>query len=65
MKILIDRGADVAVQDETLSSPLHLAAYSGGSTLMMQLLIDHGADVTSQDKSNKTPLHAALCKVIF
>ena len=65
VKLLIDHGADVTAQDETWSTPLHLAAYCGSSTQTMRLLIEHGADVTAQDRNNKTPLHSALSKVNF
>ena len=53
VKLLVDHGADVATQDETLSTPLHLAACRG-STETVRLLIEHSADVTARDR---TPLH--------
>ena len=62
VKLLIKYGADVTVQDETLRTPLHLAAFSG-STETVQLLIEHGADVTAQDRSKKTPLHLSFSDV--
>ena len=62
VKLLVDHGADVATQDETLSTPLHLAACRG-STETVRLLIEHSADVTARDRSNRTPLHLALSKV--
>ena len=62
VKLLIDHGADVTAQDETQSTPLHLAAYHR-STQTVWLLIEHGADVAARDRSNKTPLHLALAKV--
>ena len=62
VKLLIDHGADVAAQDETRSTPLHLAAYCG-STETVLLLIDNSADVTARDRRNRTPLHLALSKV--
>ena len=62
VKLLVDHGADVTTQDETLSTPLHLAACRG-STETVRLLIEHSADVTARDRSNRTPLHLALSKV--
>ena len=61
---LIHYGADVTAQDETLFTPLHLAAFSG-SAETARLLIAHSADVTAQDISNKTPLHLASSVVSF
>ena len=64
VKLLIDYGADVTAQDETLRTPLHLAVFSG-STKTVQLLIENGADVTAQDRSQKTPLHLRFSDVSF
>ena len=61
-KLLIDHGADVTSQDETRSTPLHLAAYCRSADTV-RLLIEHNADVTARDRSNRTPLHLALSKV--
>jgi ankyrin repeat protein len=58
VQLLIEHGADVTMQDETYSTPLHLAS-SKGSAKTVQLLIEHGADVTTKDSSNRTPLHLA------
>lgn len=62
VKLLIDHGADVAMQDETKSTPLHLAS-SLGSTETVRLLIEHGADVTARDTNHRTPLHLAASLV--
>ena len=62
VRLLINYGADVTAQDETLRTPLHLAAFSG-STETVQLLIEHGADVTAQDRRKKTPLHLVFSDV--
>ena len=64
VKLLINYGADVTAQDETLRTPLHLAAFSG-STETVRLLIEHGADVSARDRSKKTPLHFASSYVSF
>ena len=61
---LIHYGVDVTAQDETLFTPLHLAAFSG-SAETVRLLIAHGANVTAQDISNKTPLHLASLVMSF
>jgi ankyrin repeat protein len=62
VRSLIDHGEDIAALDETLLTPLHLAANHGHPKIVW-LLIDHGADVTAQDRGNRTPLHLALSKV--
>ena len=58
MKLLIDCGADVTVQDENHSTPLHLVS-SFGSAEMVRLLIERGAGVTAKDRKHRTPLHLA------
>ena len=62
VRLLINCRADVAVQDESHLTPLHLASF-WGSVETVQLLIEHGADVTAKDKNNQAPLHLALTKV--
>lgn len=62
MRLLIEHGADVTAQDETLSTPLHMASSSGIPDLV-QLLIEHGADANGQDQSHRTPLHLASSRV--
>ena len=62
MRLLIDHGADVAAQDETHSTPLHLAAF-WCNVEAVRLLIEHGDDVTAQDGNHRTPLHLALLRV--
>ena len=58
VELLIDNGADVTSQDETKSTPLHLAS-SVGSAKTAWVLIEHGADVAAQDVHRRTPLHLA------
>jgi len=58
VRLLIDYGADVTVQDEDHSTPLHLASCLR-SAEAVQLLIKHGADVTAKDRKHRTPLHLA------
>jgi ankyrin repeat protein len=64
LRRLIHYGADIAAQDETHVTPLHLAALSGNAQTV-QLLIEHGADVTGLDRSNKAALHFATSWVSF
>jgi ankyrin repeat protein len=58
MRLLIEHGADVKAQDETHSTPLHMAS-SSGIPEIVQLLIEHGADVSGRDRRHRTPLHLA------
>ena len=62
VRLLLDHGADVAAQDATHLTPLHLAAF-WGNVETVWLLMGHGADITAIDKNNKTPLHFASSKV--
>ena len=62
VKLLIDNGADVTAQDETGSTPLHLASSFGGAETA-RVLIKHGADVTARDGNRRTPLHLASSRV--
>ena len=58
VRMLIEHGADVTMQNKAHSTPLHLAS-SKGSTGTVRLLLQHGADVVTQDENNRTPLHLA------
>ena len=64
MRLLIHHGANVAAQDETNVTPLHLAAFSG-NVQTVQLLIENGADVTALDRTSRTTLHFATSWVSF
>jgi len=59
VKALLERGVNVNVQDEYLSTPLHLAA-SGPDPIIARLLLAAGADVNSKDKNLNTPLQIAV-----
>ena len=62
MQVLIQHGADVAAQDNTGSTPLHLAS-SSGRIDTVRLLLKHSVDVNAHDESRKTPLHLASALV--
>ncbi|KAH9011723.1 ankyrin repeat-containing domain protein, partial [Lactarius deliciosus] len=62
VRLFIEHGVDVTAQDESHSTPLHLAS-SWGAPESVRLLIDSGADVTAQDGSGRTPLHLASSSV--
>ena len=62
VRLLIKNGADVKAQDETHSTPLHMASSSWFPELV-GLLIEHGADVTARDRKHRTPLHLASSMV--
>ena len=59
IRSLVERGADVAAQDNNGLTPLHLAS-SWGHMDLACLLVERGADVTAQSKHGLTPLHLAL-----
>jgi ankyrin repeat protein len=59
VRLLIENGADVTMQDDAYSTPLHLAS-SRGNVEIVQLLLQHGAGISAQDGNHRTPLHLAL-----
>ena len=56
---LLDRGADLTVQNQGGETPLHLAAKANERPAVVRLLLDYGADLTAQSRSRQTPLHLA------
>ena len=64
MRLLLEHGANVAAQDGTHSTPLHLTAF-WCNIEAVRLLIEHGADITARDENYRTPLHLALSRVSF
>jgi len=58
LKLLLDHGADVNVQDKWGYTPLYWACLHG-QTKAVRLLLSHGADVNIRDEGDRTPLHAA------
>jgi cytohesin len=59
VRMLIDAGADLNVQDEYGRSPLIWSAYYDNIEEIARVLIDGGADVNIQDNYGWTPLHMA------
>ncbi|KAH9991577.1 ankyrin repeat-containing domain protein [Russula vinacea] len=57
--MLVERGADVAAQNEDGETPLHLASQEGQVEAVCMLL-QHGADVNAQNKNGLTPFRLAL-----
>lgn len=53
--LLLERGANSEIGNDTGQTPLHLAAMEGHST-SAQILVDHGANVNACDKHGLTPL---------
>ena len=59
VQVLLEHGADITAQDDTQSTPLHLAS-SEGLVDIMQILLEHGADVNARNLSHRTPLDLAF-----
>ena len=58
IKILIDQGADINIQDPWGDTPLHRAAYFGNIE-MVQLLLKKGANKHLKNKKGRTPANLA------
>lgn len=59
---LLEKHADVNVQDEeTNSTALHIAAKNDFHDIL-ELLLDKGADCNAQDRTEQSPLHLAATK---
>ncbi|MFP3032042.1 MAG: ankyrin repeat domain-containing protein, partial [Wolbachia sp.] len=61
VKLLLDRGANIEVQDKFGYTPIFLATQSGKWSVV-ELLLDRGANIDAQDKEGRTPLHFAAQK---
>ena len=59
VKFLLSAGADVNVKSNAGLTPLHLAAYANGNSLVAVFLLSEGADVNAKDEHGRTPLHWA------
>ena len=60
--LLLQHGADVNAADETLQTPLHLAAGPNSrppSAETINPLLEGGAEVNAKDQEGNTPLHMA------
>jgi ankyrin repeat protein len=58
VKLLLDRGADMHLENENThwgGTPLHAAAH-GGQKAVAEVLIAHGADVNFRSFNGRTPL---------
>lgn len=65
MKLLIDRGANMNVQDKYGRTPLHLACENVNSERhheCIEYLLQHGASPSMQDDFGRTSLHIAVEK---
>jgi ankyrin repeat protein len=58
VKLLLDNGADLNVQNKYGESPLHKAC-SGGHASIVKLLLEKGVGLNAQDKYGESPLHKA------
>ena len=60
VRVLLDRGATVNLEDNLGRTPLHMASLARDAPVCMaQLLLEHGADVNAQDNNYATPLDFA------
>lgn len=55
---LLSGGADIHERNETGSTPLHLAVFSGSEEIV-RMLLDAGANPNAQDLKGVTPLNTA------
>ena len=58
IRFLLDHGADVNMENNDNSTPLHVASYYG-SVKATQLLLDHGANIHAQNNRGETPFQVA------
>ncbi|MEX0940884.1 MAG: ankyrin repeat domain-containing protein [Candidatus Babeliales bacterium] len=59
VKLLLENGAVIDVQDYCGWTPLH-GASNNGNTEVVKLLLENGAPIDVQDYCGRTPLHCAL-----
>ena len=58
IRLLLDHRANVDLQDDRGSTPLHLATHRMRQEAV-QLLLEHGANIALRDDKGQTPLHEA------
>jgi ankyrin repeat protein len=58
LRLLLEHGADINLQDETGLTPLQWASFNGALEVV-RLLLEHGADVEATNKQGKTALQEA------
>ena len=56
---LINNGADVNYRNQTLNTPLHLAAQHNNSETA-KILLENGAEINAKNDNEETPLHLAI-----
>jgi Ankyrin repeats (3 copies)/Ankyrin repeats (many copies) len=61
LRLLLEHGAVINVQDQTGWTPLHTASNSGALEVV-RLLLEHGADVEAKKNDGKTALQVAADK---
>ncbi|KAH6957785.1 hypothetical protein BKA56DRAFT_680678 [Ilyonectria sp. MPI-CAGE-AT-0026] len=59
VQLLLEKGANVNVEENSFGDSALQAASSAGHPEIVQLLLDHGADVNAQQGDFDSPLHAA------
>jgi ankyrin repeat protein len=58
LRLLLERGADINVQNHFGRTPLHRASFRGALGVV-RLLLEHGADVEAKNNIDKTALQIA------
>jgi hypothetical protein len=58
VRLLLEHGADINVQDHVGQTPLHWASFNGALEIG-RLLLEHHADVEAKDNNGKTALQVA------
>ncbi|TMW67257.1 hypothetical protein Poli38472_012373 [Pythium oligandrum] len=59
VQLLLERGADVDLEDASLQTPLHVALRNAHLEVA-RMLIESGADVCALDETHQSPLHLAV-----
>jgi ankyrin repeat protein len=59
VRLLLEHGADINVQDEDGWTPLHWASMNGALEVV-RLLLEHGSEVEAKHNGGKTTLQVAV-----